>query len=138
MSNTNNDHWDAIVIGSGIGGMAAAAALSRVGHKVLLLEQHQTFGGLTHSFSRDGFTWDVGMHYLGGMAPGDTSREMLDWLSDTPIDFVSLGSIYDTLHIGSTEPLSLSRPYEAQEMAYEATAQKLADYLHRTQDHTRH
>jgi len=28
--------------------------------------------------------------------------------------------------------------YEAQAMAYEATAQKLADYLHRTQDHTRH
>lgn len=116
MSDAQHDHWDAIVIGSGIGGMAAAAALSRVGHKVLLLEQHQTLGGLTHSFSRNGFTWDVGLHYLGGMAPGDRNREMLDWLSETPIDFVSLGSIYDTLHIGSAEPLSLSRPYEAQEM----------------------
>ncbi|MGB5558515.1 MAG: NAD(P)/FAD-dependent oxidoreductase, partial [Paracoccaceae bacterium] len=116
MSDTKIDHWDAIVIGSGIGGMAAGAALSRVGHKVLLIEQHQTPGGLTHSFSRNGFTWDVGLHYLGGMAPGDSNREMLDWLSDTPIDFVSLGSIYDTLHIGTAEPLSLSRPYEAQEM----------------------
>ena len=116
MSDTKNDHWDAIVIGSGIGGMTAGAALSRVGHKVLLLEQHQTLGGLTHSFSRNGFTWDVGLHYLGGMAPGDSNREMLDWLSEAPIDFVSLGSIYDILHIGSAEPLSLSRPYEAQEM----------------------
>ena len=115
MTNAEHDHWDAIVIGSGIGGMAAAAALSRVGHKVLLLEQHQTLGGLTHSFSREGFTWDVGMHYLSGLAPGDQARELLDWLSETPIDFVSLGSIYDTLHIGSAEPLSLSRPYEAQE-----------------------
>ena len=116
MTNTKHDHWDAIVIGSGMGGMAAGAALSRVGHKVLLLEQHQTLGGLTHSFSRDGFTWDVGIHYLSYLAPGDYGRELLDWLSDTPIDFVSLGSIYDTLHIGSAEPLSLSRPYEAQEM----------------------
>ncbi len=107
--------WDAIVIGSGIGGMAAAAALSRVGRKVLLLEQHQTLGGLTHSFSREGFTWDVGVHYLSEMAPGDRMRDLLDWLSDTPIEFVSLGPIYDTLHIGSAEPLSLSRPYEAQE-----------------------
>ena len=115
MTNAEHDHWDAIVIGSGIGGMAAAAALSRVGHKVLLLEQHQTLGGLTHSFSREGFTWDVGMHYLSGLAPGDQARELLDWLSETPIDFVSLGSIYDTLHIGSAEPLPLSRPYEAQE-----------------------
>ena len=95
--------------------MAAGAALSRVGNKVLLLEQHQTLGGLTHSFSRDGFTWDVGVHYLSGLAPGDTGRELLDWLSETPIEFVSLGSIYDTLHIGSAKPLSLSRPYEAQE-----------------------
>lgn len=116
MTGTQQDLWDAIVIGSGIGGMTAAAALSRVGHKVLLLEQHQTLGGLTHSFSREGFTWDVGMHYLGGMSPQDQDRALLDWLSDTPIDFVSLGSIYDIVHIGSAKPLSLSRPYEAQEM----------------------
>jgi phytoene dehydrogenase-like protein len=115
MTNTERDNWDVIVIGSGMGGMAAGAALSRVGNKVLLLEQHQTLGGLTHSFSRDGFTWDVGIHYLSGLAPGDTGRDLLDWLSESPIEFVSLGSIYDTLHIGSAEPLSLSRPYEAQE-----------------------
>jgi len=116
MSDADNTQWDAIVIGSGMGGMTAAAALSKVGHKVLLLEQHHTLGGLTHSFSRDGFTWDVGIHYLSFMAPEDQERRLLDWLCDTPMDFVSLGSIYDVVHIGSAEPLSLSRPYEAQEM----------------------
>ena len=115
MADADDTGWDAIVIGSGIGGMSAAAALSRVGQKVLLLEQHQTLGGLTHSFSRDGFTWDVGVHYLSGIAPGDPARELLDWLSEAPIEFVPLGSIYDILHIGSAEPLSLSRPFEAQE-----------------------
>ncbi len=114
MTDAGHD-WDAIVIGSGMGGMAAGAALSKVGHKVLLLEQHRTLGGLTHSFSRNGFSWDVGIHYLSGVAPGDHARAMIDWLADTPIDFVSLGSVYDTLHIGSAKPLSLSRPYEAQE-----------------------
>ncbi len=34
--------WDVIVIGSGMGGMATASALSQTGHKVLLLEQYQT------------------------------------------------------------------------------------------------
>ena len=115
MPDAEKTHWDAIVIGSGMGGMAAAAALSRLGHKVLLLEQHQTLGGLTHSFSRNGFSWDVGIHYLSGLAPEDRERDLLDWLSETPMDFVSLGSIYDIVHIGSAEPLSLSRPYEAQE-----------------------
>ena len=115
MADAHKTRWDAIVIGSGMGGMAAAAALSRVGNKVLLLEQHRTLGGLTHSFSREGFTWDVGVHYLSGVAPEDHARGLLDWLADTPIEFVSLGAVYDTLHIGSAEPLSLSRPYEAQE-----------------------
>ncbi|RIJ15087.1 NAD(P)/FAD-dependent oxidoreductase [Henriciella mobilis] len=115
MADAGKTEWDTIVIGSGMGGMTAAAALSKFGHKVLLLEQHQTLGGLTHSFSRDGFSWDVGLHYLSRLAPEDRERELLDWLCDTPIDFVSLGAIYDIVQIGSAEPLSLSRPYEAQE-----------------------
>ena len=57
--------FDVIVIGSGMGGMTTAAALSRFEHRVLLLEQAETIGGLTHSFSRDGFSWDVGLHYCG-------------------------------------------------------------------------
>ena len=65
MSNGKTQKWDAIVVGSGMGGMTAAAALSKTGHKVLLLEQYTTLGGLTHSFSREGFSWDVGIHYLG-------------------------------------------------------------------------
>jgi len=115
MKHPDENPWDAIVIGSGMGGMAAAAALSKVGHKVLLLEQYQTLGGLTHSFSREGFTWDAGIHYLSDIAPGDQQREIIDWLADTPIEFISMGSVYDILHIGGSKPLPLSRPYEAQE-----------------------
>jgi phytoene dehydrogenase-like protein len=54
MTDTTKADWDAIVIGSGMGGMAAAAALSKAGHKVLLLEQYQTLGGLSHSFTIEG------------------------------------------------------------------------------------
>jgi len=110
----SRDRWDAIVIGSGMGGLAAAAALSRTGHKVLLLEQYQTLGGLTHSFSRNGFSWDVGLHYLSGVAPDEPERQILDWLCDTPIELSPMGAIYDVLHIGDAEPLLLSRPHEAQ------------------------
>ncbi|MGD2132335.1 MAG: NAD(P)-binding protein, partial [Maricaulaceae bacterium] len=106
--------WDVIVIGSGMGGMSAASALSRLGHKVLLLEQYDALGGLTHSFSRNGFRWDVGIHYLSWLAPGEWMAGVLNRLCDTPIELASLGSVFDFLHIGDAEPLALSRPYEAQ------------------------
>ena len=50
--------WDAIVIGSGIGGLACAAALARMGQKILVVEQHYVAGGLTRLFSDTAF---VGM-----------------------------------------------------------------------------
>lgn len=95
--------------------MTAAAALAKMGHRALLLEQYKTLGGLTHSFSREGFSWDVGIHYLGSVAPDDRERRMIDWLAHTPMAFEPMGAVYDTLHMADAPPLSLSRPYEAQE-----------------------
>ena len=63
--------WDAIVVGSGIGGLAAAALLARHGkRRVLVLERHYTAGGFTHVFHRPGYEWDVGVHYVGDSSPG--------------------------------------------------------------------
>jgi len=33
--------------------------------RVLVLERHTTAGGFTHTFSRKGWDWDVGVHYIG-------------------------------------------------------------------------
>jgi len=75
--------WDAIVIGSGIGGITAAGLLAGVASKkVLVLEKHSEPGGLTHVFRRDGASWDVGLHYVGQVEPGSQARAFLDYLSD--------------------------------------------------------
>ncbi|WP_144057738.1 phytoene desaturase family protein [Novipirellula maiorica] len=110
------NEWDIIVIGSGMGGMVTAAALSRLGHKVLMLEQYDKLGGQTHSFSREGFSWDAGLHYLGGFGPDESEKAMLDWLCDSPIELAPIGVVYDTLHIGDATPLKLSRPASAQRL----------------------
>ena len=50
---TLGDKWDVIVIGSGIGGLTAAALLSvHGGKRVLVLERHYAMGGFTHTFRR--------------------------------------------------------------------------------------
>jgi all-trans-retinol 13,14-reductase len=88
--------WHAIVVGSGIGGLAAAAALAKRGRRVLLLEQHYRLGGLTQTFSREGFSWATGVHYIGGMQPGSGKGvafgQLLNWLSEGAIRFASIGS----------------------------------------------
>lgn len=74
--------WDAIVIGSGIGGLSAAGLLAAVaGKRVLVLEKHSEPGGLTHVFRRDGASWDVGVHYVGEMEEGSMMRSFFDFLS---------------------------------------------------------
>src|SRR5512134_3077176 len=105
--------WDAIVIGSGIGGLACAAALARMRRRVLVLERHDVAGGLTQTFSRDGYTWDVGVHYLGDMAPGRPARRVLDWLAGGAIEMASLGPVYDIVRFPDGFEFQYARPEAA-------------------------
>ena len=65
-----NEKYDVIVIGAGLGGLSAAARLSRSGKHVLVLEHHSVPGGYAHEFRRGRFRFDVALHALDGMAPG--------------------------------------------------------------------
>lgn len=105
--------FDAIVVGSGIGGLACACALTRSGLKVLVLEKHSTTGGLTQTFRRKGFTWAVGLHYLGDMGAGRPGRQMIDWLSGGTIDFAPSGPVYETVHLPGGFEFQFARPQAA-------------------------
>jgi all-trans-retinol 13,14-reductase len=94
--------WDAIVIGSGLGGLTAASLLARhAGKRVLVLERHYTAGGFTHTFHRPGYEWDVGVHYVGDVhRPQTLMRRAFDHLSDGQLEWADMGDVYDTIVIG--------------------------------------
>ncbi len=100
-------HYDAIVIGSGIGGLTTAALLSAVGKKVLVLEQHYTAGGFTHAYDRNGYEWDVGVHYIGDVGAHPTmTRQLFDFLSAGALHWAPMDDTYDRIYLGD-EPFDL-------------------------------
>ncbi len=94
--------FDAIVIGSGIGGLTAASLLARhAGRRVLVLERHYTPGGFTHVFRRPGYEWDVGVHYIGQVNdPASPVRAIFDHLTDGRLQWHAMPDVYDRVILG--------------------------------------
>lgn len=86
---------DVIVIGSGIGGLTAAALLARYGKRVIVCESHAIPGGAAHSFTRQGFCFDSGPSFYCGLSDArslNPLRQVLDAIG-TSVDAVA----YDPL-----------------------------------------
>ena len=92
--------YDAIVIGSGIGGLCSAALLSQMGKKVIVLEQHYTAGGFTHAYERNGYEWDVGVHYIGDMGRQSAGRGLFDYISAGQLKWAEMDPVYDRIILG--------------------------------------
>ena len=89
--------YDAIVIGSGIGGLAFASIMAKLRKwRVLVLERHFKIGGFTHTFTRPGgWSWDVGLHYVGDMGEGMMGRRLFDFITESRVKWNPLPDVYD-------------------------------------------
>ncbi len=90
---------DHIIIGSGISGLTAAIWLAKAGKKVVVLERHYVPGGFTHSFTRKGYQWDVGVHYVGNLGKDDFLIDLFNFLSNKNLEWEPIGNIYDVVKI---------------------------------------
>ena len=104
-SELTNEKFDAIVIGSGLGGLALAALMAKEGKKALVLERHYAAGGFTHTFKRTGgYNWDVGVHYIGRVDDKKAFlRRAFDYITDGKLQWASMGNVYDKAIFGEDE-----------------------------------
>ncbi len=100
--------YDAVVIGSGIGGLSAAALLVKAGLSTLVVERHDRVGGYAHAFRRSGCLFDSAVHLVGGCRPatyegGGLLHQLLSVLGlRERLDFAAVDPFYTALHPGSS------------------------------------
>jgi all-trans-retinol 13,14-reductase len=132
-ANVASTAFDVIVIGSGIAGLGIAAILSRAGRKVLVLERHYIVGGMTHTFTRDGFEWDVGLHYLGKVHdPHAPLRQIFDYVTDGALEWAPMAPVYDKLVFGDREyelPAGAGAFVESLAAAFPAERAAITEYV---------
>ena len=70
--------YDAIIVGSGLGGLSCGAYLAKHGQKVLVLEKHSVPGGYATSFRRGSYTFNSTLHMLEGVERGQFWYKFFD------------------------------------------------------------
>ncbi len=72
--------YDVVIIGSGLGGMVCGTILSKEGKRVCIIEKNEQIGGSLQTFMREGVTFNTGVHYIGGLAPGNSLYKIFNYL----------------------------------------------------------
>jgi prolycopene isomerase len=105
--------FDAIVIGSGIGGLVTATQLAAKGAKVLVLESYLIPGGSAGYFEREGYRFDVGASMIFGFGTQGTTNLLTKALEAVN---VSLETIPDPVqihyHLPNNLKVKVHRDYE--------------------------
>ena len=74
------ERYDVVIVGSGLGGLAAAILMAKEGYKVCVLEKNNQFGGNLQTFVRDKTIFDTGIHYIGGLGEGQNLYKYFKYL----------------------------------------------------------
>lgn len=74
------NHYDVVIIGSGMGGLVCGDLLTKTGHKICILEKNKQIGGCLQTYVRDRVIFDSGVHYLGSLEKGQKLYQLFKYL----------------------------------------------------------
>ena len=106
--------------------------LSRLGRRVLVLEQHYVPGGFTHTFKRTRWSWDVGVHAVDEVDAHAVTGRVLRALTRDQLQWTSPDGVYDEFYFPD---LRIDFPDNKQRFednlleAFPAEADGIAKYL---------
>jgi phytoene dehydrogenase-like protein len=106
--------FDAIVIGSGLGGLTAGALYARAGHRILVLERNDNFGGAATVYQHGALTIEASLHEIDGLDAEDPKASILRSLGlDRDIPFVDVGDLHEVRSLLLSEPFVLPHGLDA-------------------------
>ena len=91
-------YGDVLIIGSGVGGLTAGIIMSKLNHRVTVVERNPLPGGLMRSYVRSGIECPVGVHYMGSLGKGQPLRRLWDYLGVTsliPVERMGVNGVID-------------------------------------------
>ena len=74
------EHYDVVIVGSGLGGLVSSIILAKEGYSVCVLEKNNQYGGNLQTFVRDKTIFDTGIHYIGGLGEGQNLFKYFNYL----------------------------------------------------------
>ncbi|BAY11790.1 phytoene desaturase family protein [Calothrix sp. NIES-2098] len=81
------ESFDYVILGAGLGGLSAAACLTRQGYRVAVLEKHYLPGGCCHTFDYGEYSFCADVHYIAGCGEGQTIAQFLNYIEqDVPFN----------------------------------------------------
>src|SRR6476660_7833143 len=106
--------FDAIVIGSGLGGLTAGALYARAGHRVLVLERNENFGGAATVYHHGALAIEASLHEIDGLDASDPKTPILRALGlSRDIPFVDVGDLHEVRGPLFSKPFVMPHGFEA-------------------------
>ncbi|MEZ4216969.1 MAG: NAD(P)/FAD-dependent oxidoreductase [Myxococcota bacterium] len=128
---SRDDRYDVVVIGAGLGGLAAAARLAKAGRKVLVVERHDRPGGYAHAFKRKRYQFDSAVHLMSGGGTGPVAALLGELGVADRVDLVRVDPFYAAVFPGLRidAPLGVEPFLDAHARAFPGERAGIAGFL---------